>query len=101
MKLQRVYIDTSVIGGCFDAEFAVESNRLMQDFVVVRLNAVIYDIVAFEVNKRELKVMVWLSAIREKQATELKDKSVEERLAYYRRKAQALQSKFHKEKVIV
>jgi predicted nucleic acid-binding protein len=28
MKKQRVYIDTSVIGGCFDAEFETESNAL-------------------------------------------------------------------------
>ncbi|HEY4759855.1 MAG TPA: PIN domain-containing protein [Thermoguttaceae bacterium] len=26
----RIYIDTSVIGGCFDEEFAEESNRLIQ-----------------------------------------------------------------------
>jgi hypothetical protein len=32
MKILRVYIDTSVIGGCFDAEFVSWSNGLMQDF---------------------------------------------------------------------
>lgn len=32
IKLQRVYLDTSVLGGCFDPEFAVWSNGLMQDF---------------------------------------------------------------------
>ena len=32
MKLQRVYLDTSVLGGCLDPEFAVWSNGLMQDF---------------------------------------------------------------------
>ena len=32
MKLQRVYLDTSVLGGCFDPEFAEWSNGLMQDF---------------------------------------------------------------------
>ena len=31
MKIQRVYLDTSVIGGCFDPEFAEWSNGLMQD----------------------------------------------------------------------
>ena len=31
MKLQRVYLDTSVIGGCFDPEFAKWSNGLIQD----------------------------------------------------------------------
>ena len=28
MRRQRIYIDTSVIGGCFDEEFAEDSNRL-------------------------------------------------------------------------
>lgn len=31
-KLQRVYLDTSVIGGCFDPEFARWSNALVRDF---------------------------------------------------------------------
>lgn len=29
---QTIYIDTSVIGGCFDKEFEVWSNRLFDDF---------------------------------------------------------------------
>ena len=29
---QRVYIDTSVIGGCYDPEFKEWSNRLFDDF---------------------------------------------------------------------
>ena len=32
MRAQRIYIDTSVIGGCFDAEFAPWSNGLFKDF---------------------------------------------------------------------
>lgn len=28
----RVYLDTSVIGGCFDDEFEVWSNALLRDF---------------------------------------------------------------------
>ncbi len=50
--------------------------------------------------KIEFKVMEWLRAIREKQATELKSKRVEERVAYYRRKAQILQAQHQKEKVV-
>jgi hypothetical protein len=30
MKKLRVYIDTSVIGGCLDDEFSLESNQLME-----------------------------------------------------------------------
>lgn len=32
MKKPRIYLDTSVLGGCFDPEFAVWSNGLMEDF---------------------------------------------------------------------
>jgi len=32
MKIQRIYVDTSVIGGCFDLEFSEWSNGLLQDF---------------------------------------------------------------------
>jgi hypothetical protein len=31
MKIQSVYLDTSVIGGCFDHEFSSWSNGLMND----------------------------------------------------------------------
>ena len=31
MKIPRIYIDTSVIGGCFDDEFNVWSNALFDD----------------------------------------------------------------------
>jgi predicted nucleic acid-binding protein len=30
MKKLRIYIDTSVIGGCLDDEFSVESNNLIE-----------------------------------------------------------------------
>jgi hypothetical protein len=32
MKPLRIYIDTSVLGGCFDVEFAEWSNGLIGDF---------------------------------------------------------------------
>ena len=30
MKIMRIYVDTSVIGGCFDEEFAAASNHLIE-----------------------------------------------------------------------
>ncbi len=33
----RVYIDTSVIGGCFDEKFSLWSNRLMTDIAHKRI----------------------------------------------------------------
>jgi hypothetical protein len=32
MKTQRIYLDTSVIGGCHDKEFASWSKGLIKDF---------------------------------------------------------------------
>lgn len=49
----------------------------------------------------EFRVMIWLRSIREKHAAELKDKSVEDRVAHYRRKAQTVRGKPAKEKVVV
>ena len=49
MKAQRVYIDTSVLGGCFDPEFARWSNTLMADFHSGRLKPVISEIMSAEI----------------------------------------------------
>lgn len=48
MKVQRVYIDTSVLGGCFDAEFAPWSNRLLADIRRGLFMPILSDIVAVE-----------------------------------------------------
>ena len=45
----RIYIDTSVLGGCFDPEFARWSNGLMRDFRAGRLVPVLSDVTAAEV----------------------------------------------------
>lgn len=49
IKRQRVYLDTSVIGGCFDPEFAPWSNGLLRDCREGRFLAVVSDVVAAEV----------------------------------------------------
>ena len=49
MKVQRVYVDTSVIGGCFDEEFALWSKGLMQDFLHGIFKPVLSEIVAAEI----------------------------------------------------
>lgn len=48
--IQRVYIDTSVIGGCFDKEFSEWSNLLFEDFKQGRRIAVISDITLDELS---------------------------------------------------
>lgn len=49
MKKQRVYVDTSVIGGCFDDEFAIWSNGLMNDFGQGHFIPVTSDVIAAEI----------------------------------------------------
>ncbi len=49
MERLRIYVDTSVLGGCFDAEFAVWSNALVRDFRAARLIPVLSDVTAAEV----------------------------------------------------
>jgi len=48
-SLLRIYIDTSVLGGCFDREFATWSNGLVRDFRAGRLIPVLSDVTAAEV----------------------------------------------------
>jgi predicted nucleic acid-binding protein len=49
MRAQRVYVDTSVIGGCFEPEFAPWSNALFSDFRIGTYLPVVSEIVAAEV----------------------------------------------------
>jgi len=49
MKLQRVYLDTSVLGGCFDPEFAEWSNGLIQDLRDGLFKPVLSQVTAFEI----------------------------------------------------
>lgn len=49
MKKLRVYIDTSVIGGCFDPEFSEWSNSLMKDFAAGTFTPLLSEAVAAEI----------------------------------------------------
>jgi hypothetical protein len=49
VKKLRVYVDTSVVGGCFDPAFAAWSNALVADFGAERLLPVVSELVAAEV----------------------------------------------------
>lgn len=49
MRTQRVYIDTSILGGCFDPEFSRWSNALIDDFHSGRLKPVISEVAIAEV----------------------------------------------------
>lgn len=63
---QRVYIDTSVIGGCFDQEFEEWSNRLFEDFKAGKRIAVVSDITLDELTDAPERVKNNFETIPEK-----------------------------------
>ena len=50
MHKQRIYIDTSVIGGCFDEEFSEWSNKLFDEFINASKIAVISKVTSEELD---------------------------------------------------
>ena len=56
MKIPRIYLDTSVLGGCFDREFEVWSNGLVADFHAPRFIPVLSDLLAAEVARAPTSV---------------------------------------------
>ncbi|NOZ20265.1 MAG: type II toxin-antitoxin system VapC family toxin [Planctomycetes bacterium] len=58
MKKLRIYVDTSVIGGCCDAEFAAWSNGLMWDFQRGLYRPVLSEIVAAEIQRAPEEVLL-------------------------------------------
>ncbi len=62
---QRIYIDTSVIGGCFDQEFEEWSNRLFDDFKAGRMIAVVSDITLDELTDAPQQVQDIFASIPE------------------------------------
>jgi predicted nucleic acid-binding protein len=56
MERLRIYIDTSVLGGCFDTEFSTWSNGLIRDFRAGRLIPVLSDATAAEVTDAPVAV---------------------------------------------
>jgi len=59
--IPRVYIDTSVIGGCLDEEFQVHSERLFADFEAGRFRPVLSDITVTEVHRAPQEVRALLA----------------------------------------
>ena len=51
MKAQRIYVDTSVIGGCHDEEFELWSRGLMDDFRDGVFHPVVSKIVTLEIEE--------------------------------------------------
>ena len=66
MKTKRIYIDTSVIGGCYDIEFKEYSNKLFEYFNNAYYIPVISNVVIAELVDAPGKVKKKLEGIQEK-----------------------------------
>jgi hypothetical protein len=62
MKVQRVYVDTSVLGGCFDVEFATWSSGLITDFRKGTFRAVLSQVVVALPVRRVYEELVTLGS---------------------------------------
>ncbi|MFO8000076.1 MAG: hypothetical protein R6U46_02460 [Marinilabilia sp.] len=60
---QRIYIDTSVIGGCYDEEFEIWSNHLIDEFKIGLKIAIVSDITYRELELAPERVQKVLSRI--------------------------------------
>lgn len=56
VKFLRIYVDTSVIGGCFDDDFSPWSNGLMKDIRLGHLRAVVSELVGIEIEPAPQRV---------------------------------------------
>jgi predicted nucleic acid-binding protein len=62
MKL-RIYLDTSVIGGCFDEEFKIESNRLLQMAQEGQIIFLLSDLLLQEVSRAPENIRTLMSSL--------------------------------------
>ena len=94
---QRIYIDTSVIGGCFDEEFEEWSNRLFDELISGQKIAIISDITYREIELAPQSVQDKLFSIpTENRENVLTDTEIEE-LANNYIEAGAVSKKFYED----
>src|SRR5277367_782705 len=65
MKKQRVYIDTSVIGGLFDAEFAKYTKLFFKEVIAGQFTIIASDILELELRNAPEKVISFYASIPE------------------------------------
>jgi hypothetical protein len=78
---RRIYIDTSVIGGCFDDEFKIWSNQLMAEFITGEKIAVLSDLMFRELELAPEEVRKKIKEIPESNIEFILTESESERLA--------------------
>ena len=54
---KRIYVDTSVIGGCYDKEFEEWSNKLVDEFITGKKTAVVSDVMLDELEDAPERVV--------------------------------------------
>ncbi len=64
MRRSRIYLDTSVLGGCFDPEFEQWSTALVDDFRSDRLQPVLSDLLAAELQEAPQRVRDFYAELR-------------------------------------
>ncbi|MFW6246417.1 MAG: hypothetical protein ACOC13_03080 [Tangfeifania sp.] len=94
---QKVYIDTSVIGGCFDVEFEKWSNLLFDDFKTGKKIAVVSDITLDELTDAPQKVQDNFNTIPENFLDVLLSDDETKYLANLYIKEKAISSKFYED----
>ncbi len=65
MKILRIYLDTSVVGGCCDAEFMTPSCAMMDLFVSGKAILIFSSLLANELERAPASVQAWALKIPE------------------------------------
>ncbi len=93
----RIYIDTSVIGGCFDKEFEKWSNKLFEEFRIGTKTALISDITLNELQYAPVQVQEIINTIPDEHITKLVKTKESEMLAGYYIKEHAVTKRFYED----
>jgi predicted nucleic acid-binding protein len=56
MKKLKIYLDTSVIGGCFDEEFEIDSKKLIKEIISGEKLGVVSEVTLRELSKAPMQV---------------------------------------------
>lgn len=64
--MEKIYIDTSILGGCFDVEFKKWSDKLIEEFISGMYLAVISDLTLKELESAPIQVRKKINEVPEK-----------------------------------
>jgi hypothetical protein len=59
----RIYIDTSIIGGCFDEEFKEDSNRLVEMALKGEIILLLSDVLMEEITKAPERIKTFIASL--------------------------------------